>query len=104
MPECKDLGRRNVSWQSIVTSQISLKRLKLQDHHVYELWDSGGFLAPHIEIADAWKNRQKVIEYLESNIGKKGLVPIKDIACILRLTEEFVLSALEDFGMEITEE
>ncbi len=99
MPECKDLGRRNVSWQSVVTSQISLKRL-----NVYATWDSGGILAPHLESADTWKNRQKVMEYLNSNIGKKGLVPIKDIASKLRLTEEFVLIALEDFGMEITEE
>lgn len=99
MPECKDLGRRNVSWQSVVTAQISLKRL-----NVYATWDSGGILALHLESADTWKNRQKVMEYLNSNIGKKGLVPIKDIASKLRLTEEFVLIALEDFGMEITEE
>ncbi len=99
MPECKDLGRRRVCWDSTITSQISLKRL-----NVYAIWESGGILAPHLEVADAWKNRQKVIEYLNTNIGKKGLVPIKDIANELGLTEEFVLIALEDFGMEITEE
>lgn len=104
MPECKDLGRRNVSWQSTITAQISLQRLKLKDQDIYETWESGGILAPHLEFTDAWKNRQKVIEYLNSNIEKKRLVPIRDIANELRLTEEFVLIALEDLGMEITEE
>lgn len=104
MPECQDLGRKNVSWQSTVTAQISLKRLKLQDPYIYESWESGGILAPHLEVADTRKNRQKVINFLNSNIGKKGLVPVRDIASELRLTEEFVLIALQDIGMEIVDD
>ena len=104
MPECKDLGRKCVDWQGTITAQISLHRLKLQDPEIYDTWESGGILAPHLEVADTWKNRNKVIEYLNSKIGKEGLVPVRDIASELRLTEEFVLTALEDFGMEIVDD
>lgn len=63
-----------------------------------------GILAPHIEAQDAWKNREKVLNYLNRNLGKKGLIPIKQIAEELKLTEQFITQALEDYGMEIIEE
>mgnify|MGYP003394224949 FL=1 len=96
--ECKDLGIRHVSWQSVLTASISLNVLKETEIRMTnEQWDNCGIISSYIEKQDTQKNREKVIKFLNENIGKQGLVSIKNIAEELKLTEEFLLVVLREF-------
>lgn len=105
MTECKDLGLKRLLWQSTITADISLAMLKDIEHKLdQEKWGNCGIIAPHIEEQDKQKSREKLIKFLDTNKGKKGLISIKCIAEELCLTEDFVLSTLHEFGMDVTEE
>jgi len=105
MTICKDLGLKTVLWQSVITTDISLSRMKDSQFKLeQEKWGNCGIYAPHLEYQDKQKNRNKVVQFLDANLTREGLVSIKDIADELKLTEEFVLSILKEFDLEITEE
>lgn len=103
---CKDLGLKTVPWQSTLTTNYSLNHLKEIEYRMaQEKWDNCGIIMPHLETEDIQKNRKKVVDFLNNNIGKQEqLVSIRDIANHLQLTEEFILNILKEFGMDIVEE
>ena len=51
-----------------------------------------------------WENRNRILEHVNSLIGKKELVSVKDISNALRLTESFVIAVLEDEFGDVLEE
>ena len=60
----------------------------------------GGALSPHDEMKQCWKNRDRVLVFVES-LRQKGIekVSVLDICKELELTEGFVTFVLEDeFG------
>jgi hypothetical protein len=105
MAECKDIGLRRVPWQSVITAEFSINNLReLEYKMMQERWGNCGIMIPHLEHKDAHDSKEKVIKFLNDNIGKEEqLVSIKDIANQLGLTEEFVISTLKEFGMDVTE-
>lgn len=57
---------------------------------------NGGFLSEMDEMQACWKNRERVLIYVHSLIGKQEKVSAREISDELGITEEFITFVLED--------
>jgi len=85
-------GRKQPFWHAASNSVMFFS------HNGY--YCDGGALSPHDEMKQCWKNRGRVLVFVES-LRQKGIekVSVPDICKELELTVEFVTFVLEyEFG------
>lgn len=63
----------------------------------------GGYLSISVEKRTRNNNRTRILTYVNSLIGKQGIVSSKEVANALDMTEEFVLEILEEEFGELDE-
>lgn len=55
----------------------------------------GGVLSLNEEMEKTWDNRNKILKFIETLMGKQKSVTVKEVAHKLNLTDEFVFFVLE---------